>query len=342
MAEEAVFRITSEEDAWKALEDAIANKAEIPPDLKIVWSGWPVIRIYLPNVPEDATISTSMMSAILELQTSIYRTHALLTTGDSSLRRQTRFEKERFELRVKVEKGSSDLSINLPDIIAKYGHDIVAKMTGTELLIMVLGLALIYAGKLAYTEYLDAKTTQRKIASDDEKTKTLLDNFQAQLQHDSKRFEMLTQVVESRPTLKQIEYSANTARDEIVKAVAEENGGVIQGINIPREVANEISSVSRTRSSEANLSGTYRVAKVDTTAPDGFRVTLEDIKSGELVTASLFDALISAKHRQILQDAEWNKKPVHVEMSGRRLHGRMTDAKVVDVSAIEETSARSA
>jgi hypothetical protein len=196
MAEEAVFQIKSEEDAWKALQDALENKIELAPDIKVIWDGWPVIRIYLPNVPEDATISTSMMSAILELQTSIYRTHAILSSGDSSLRHLTRLEREQFEIRVKVGAGSSDLSINLPDIIAKYGNDIVAKMTGTELLIMVLGLALIYASKLAITEYLNAKTTQRKIVSDDEKTKHLLDNFQSQLEHDSKRYEMLTKAVE--------------------------------------------------------------------------------------------------------------------------------------------------
>jgi len=163
LAEEAVFQIRNEEDAWKAFQDALENKAEISPDLKIIWDGWPVIRIYLPNVPEDATISTTMMVAILELQTSVYRTHALLTTGDSNLRSLTKFDREQFELRVKVEKGSSDLSINLPEIIAKYGNDIVAKMTGTELVIMVLGLALIYAGKLTISDYLSNKTAQRKI-----------------------------------------------------------------------------------------------------------------------------------------------------------------------------------
>jgi hypothetical protein len=331
MAEEAVFQIRNEEDAWKALQDALENKAEISPDLKIVWDGWPIIRIYLPNVPEDATISTSMMAAILELQTSIYRTHALLTTGDSSLRHQTRFERERFELRVKVEKGSSDLSINLPEIISKYGNDLITKMTGTELLIMVLGLALIYAGKLTISEYLSNKTDQRKIVSDDEKTKHLLDNFQAHLEHDTKRFEMLTNAIENRPILQQVEHSASHARDEIVKAVADENGGRIQGIELPKEVATEISSISRSRSSEAHVVGLYKVAKVDTTVADGFRVTLEDVKSGELITAALFDALISAEHRQTLQTAEWSKKPVFVEMIGKRLRGRVVDAKIESV-----------
>jgi hypothetical protein len=333
MAVEAELRIRNESDAWEIFQRAVENSIELAPGGKIVWDGWPVISIYLPNVPEDATISTSMMSAILELQASIYRTHALLTTGDSNLRRLTRLEKEQFELRVKVGNGSSDLSINLPDIISKYGNDIITKMTGTELVVIILGLALIYAGKLAYSEYLKAKTDQRKIASDDEKTTTLLNNFQAHLEHDTKRFEMLTKAVESRPLLKQIEESADAARDEIVKAVADEKGGRLQGIFLPPDVANEISSTSRSQSSAAKTSGLYKVAKVDTTVADGFKVTLEDVNSGETIAASLFDALISAEHRQILQNAEWNKRPLRVEMAGRRLRGKMVDAKIVGVSA---------
>lgn len=342
MAEEPVFRITNEEDAWRAFQDAIEQKVKIPPDVKIVWAGWPNIRIYLPNVPEDATISTSMMSAILELQKSIYRTHILLTTGDSNLRTLTRIEREQFELRVKVEKGSSDLSINLPDIIAKYGNDLITKMTGTELLIMVLGLALIYAGKLAYSEYINSKTTQRRLVSDDEKIKTMLGNYQAQLEHDSKRYELLTKALESRPVLQQIEHSASAAKDEIVRAVADERGGRIQGIELPREVANEISSVNRSQSTDDTIRSTFRVAKVDTTVVDGFRVTLEDLISGENITASLFDAVISATHRQVLRDAEWSKGPVIVELSGRRLRGKLVDAKIVSVSAIAKNDAPSA
>ncbi|MGO3930127.1 hypothetical protein [Rhodopseudomonas pseudopalustris] len=336
MAEEALFTVTSEEDAWALLRNALEKRGDIPDDLEIVWSGWPTLRIYLPNVPEDATISTSMMSAIISLQTSIYRTHALLSKGNSNLRTLTQIERDQFEIRVKVEKGSSDLSINLNDILAKYGNEIIAKMTGTDLLILVLGLALIYAGKLAFSDFLKFKSEQRKAASDDQKTKGLLDTFETYLQHDSKRTELLSRALEAAPVLKQIQQSANSAKEELVRAVADERGGKIQGIELPKDVANEISSKSRTQSSEARSAGQYRVAKVDTTVANGFRVTLEDIESGEIVTASLFDAIISAEHRTVLQSAEWNKKPLFVEMSGRRLRGKMVDAKIVSVSAVED------
>ncbi|MCW2110479.1 hypothetical protein [Bradyrhizobium elkanii] len=335
MADEAVFEIKGEDDAWKLLESALQNKLGELPAVHVVWNNWPTLNIHLSAVPEDGTISSSTMEAILELQRSLYRTHALLSTGSDSLRTLSRSEREQFELRLKVEKGSSDLSINLSDIISKYGNDVIAKMTGSELLILVLGLALIYAGRLVIGEFIKAKTEQRKNASDDEKTKLLLSNYQAQVENDTKRFELLTQALHREPVLQQVEQTASQAREEIVKAVADEGGGSIQHIPLPREVAVEISSVSRAQSSEVKLAGQYRVAKVDTTVAEGFRVTLEDTKTGEAVTASLFDAIISAEHRRALQDAEWNKKPVFVEMTAKRLRGRITEAKILGVASDE-------
>jgi len=168
----------------------------------------------------------------------------------------------------------------------------------------------------------------------------LLSNFESQPENDTKRYELLTRALESRPVLKQIEQSVNQAREEIVRAVADERGGSIQGIALPQEVAAEITSVSRTQSSEAKLAGQYKVARVDTTVPDGFRVTLEDVNTGDLITASLFGALISAEHRRILQDAEWKKKPLFVEMVGRKLRGRIVDAKIVSVAVHQQDATR--
>ncbi|MEH2534413.1 hypothetical protein V1277_006291 [Bradyrhizobium sp. AZCC 1588] len=332
MAEEAVFEIGSEEEAWNVLDKALQNKLGELPAVHVIWKDWPALNIHLSHVPEDGTISSSTMAAILELQKSLYRTHALLSTGSDNLRTLSRSERERFELRLKVEKGSSDLSINLSEIISKFGNDVIAKMTGTEILILILGLALIYGGRLVIGEFIKTKTEQRKIASDDDKTRQLLSNYQAQIENDTKRFELLTHALQKRPVLQQIEQSATEAREEIVKAIADEGGGSIQNIPLPREVATEISSVNRAQSSETKLAGQYRVAKVDTTVADGFRVTLEDTKTGETVTASLFDAVVSAEHRRILQDAEWNKKPLFVEMAGKKLRGRVTEAKIVSVA----------
>jgi hypothetical protein len=335
MADEQLFNIKSEDDAWKALSDAVSAGADAGEHPRIVWGGWPNIEIHLPNTSIEGSISPSMMEAFIELQKSIYRTHTLLSSGTDNLRHLSRYEREQFEFRVKVEKGSSDYKIDLTEIVSKLGNDIVSKMSGTELVVTVLGLALIVAGTVGWRAYLSQKTEVKRLQVDDDKTQQLLTNYQAQLGHDTERFKLLTTTIQQHPVLKQIESSTNQSRDQIIKAVAEENGGSVMGIELSKEVANEISSTSRQQSAEVKISGSYRIAKVDTTIADGFRVTLEDLKTDEQITASLLDAMISAKHLETIRNAEWAKKPVYVEMIARRLRGRLVDAKVVSVIELD-------
>jgi serine/threonine protein phosphatase PrpC len=276
-----------------------------------------------------------MMEAFLELQKSIYRTHTLLSSGTENLRHLSRYEREQFEFRVKVEKGSSDYKIDLTDIVSKLGNDIVSKMDGTQLVVTVLGLALIVAGTVMFRAYLNQKTEAKKLTVDDDKTQSLLANYQAQLGHDTERFKLLTTTIQQHPVLKQIEQSTNQSRDQILRAVADEDGGSVMGVELSKEVANEISSTIRQQSAEVSISGKYRVAKVDTTIADGFRVTFEDLKTDELINASLLDVLISAKHKETIRNAEWAKLPVQVEMTARRLRGNLVDAKVVNVIELD-------
>lgn len=335
---ERLIEIENEEDVWKLLEEV--SKSGFPEDLRphIVWKTWPNLEIYLPHTVVEGSISTTMMQPFIELQQSIYRTHSLLSTGSDDLRTLSRAEREQFEIRVKVKEGSSWYQVALEKTLAKLGNDIITKMTGTELVIMVCVLALIYAGKLSYEAYLKHKAEIKKAVSSDETTRQLLQNYQNQLEHDTKRYELLVRAVEARPVLKQVQASADAAKDEFVKAIADESGGSLNGIQLGKDVAIEISSTNRQQGADAKIAGRYLVAKVDTTVDDGFRVTLEDIKTGEQITASLFDAVISEEHKAAIQKAEWSKKSIFVEMTARRLRGRHQNAKIVSVGKEDESA----
>jgi hypothetical protein len=213
-------------------------------------------------------------------------------------------------------------------------------MDGTELVITVLGLALIIAGVVSFRAWLNQKTEQRKIESDDEDTKLWLENYQAQLEHDTRRFDALVAAMHRQPVLGEVDAAVDVARTKIVKAVGEEHGGKVLGVHLAPEFASEITTQKRQQSTEIRLVGVYRVAKVDTTVPDGFRVTLTDEKTGDEISASLIDALISAEHRDIIQKAEWKKQPIFVEMHARRLRHRIVDAVIVSVHEREPGEAR--
>lgn len=133
------------------------------------------------------------------------------------------------------------------------------------------------------------------------------------------------------PVLQEVREEADEAKTELLKAIADEGGGSINGMRVDAEVANDLTRTTRKRAEEENVRGVFRVARVDTTTPDGFRVTLKDVRSGEEVTASLMDALISDQHRERIRAAEWNKQPVTVELRKRVSRGRTLEATVVDV-----------
>jgi hypothetical protein len=338
----AVLRVESEEDAWTLLERALTEA--VPPDLIpiINFEGWPKLTVDLPRTPIDGSISPSMMEAFIELQRTIYRTHTFLTADTGDLRTLSRAEKEDLEFRVKVENGSSHYDVDLQAILEKLTTEALGKMDSTHIVITALGLALIYASVQVLKHWIDAKAEQRKQELSDEERKQWLEHHQITIAHDTKRFELLLDAMKRQPLLSEVEASADAARQQMLKAISDERGGSISGVDIDADFANEIVSQRRQQGEDIRLSGVYRVSKVDTTSPEGFRVTLSDIKTGQDVTAAMLDVLLSEEQRKVIQDAEWHKRPVFVEMKARKLRNRVVDAVVLNAreAALAETNGR--
>jgi hypothetical protein len=142
-----------------------------------------------------------MMEAFLELQRTIYRAHTFLASDTGDLRTLSRDEKELFEFRVQVEPGSSDYKIDLTDIIKSLGSEVINKMDSTHIVVLVLGVALIIGGVVAWKAWLKAKTEQRKTELTDNLQKQMLDNYQAQIGYDTTRYGMLVKAIERLPVL---------------------------------------------------------------------------------------------------------------------------------------------
>jgi hypothetical protein len=121
MADDIVLTIESEDDAWENLEQALRLDVPRGVPVRVIWGGWPHMEIKLPETPGQAVISPSMMEAFIELQTTIYRAHSLLSGGAGDLRTLTKFDKEIFEFHVSVEPGSSEYKIDLTEIVRSFG-----------------------------------------------------------------------------------------------------------------------------------------------------------------------------------------------------------------------------
>ena len=65
-------------------------------------------------------------------------------------------------------------------------------------------------------------------------------------------------------------------------------------------------------------------------------VRMEDVDTGEVLSASMFDAVIIATYGKLVQSAEWDKRLINVELSGRRLGEQTVEAKVIKVSRVRK------
>lgn len=276
-------------------------------------------------------MSAAMMSALVEFQKSLYRTHSLITAGERTAR-ITKEERELLDFRVKVEGGSSKLGIDLTAIAQSWGVAAVGRMTPEQIMIMILGTVAVVGATAAWAMYLKNKTEIRKAELESKGQELYFDAFSKLSEQDTKRQEIWAQAMKRVPLLEPIREEATHAKSEILKAVAIEGGGRINGVTIEEDVALDLVANTRRKPAEETMRGVFRVARVDTTVPDGFRVALQDVKTNEEVNASLMDAIISDKHRALIREAEWDKKPISVEMNIRRSRGKIIEAVIVDVS----------
>ncbi|MCX7370675.1 MAG: hypothetical protein NTX90_17645 [Alphaproteobacteria bacterium] len=334
--------VQNEEEAWALLERALRDGLpENQGTFFIRFVHWPTIDVYLPDTPVDGSITSSMMEAFLSYQEAINRTQALLTTGSPDLRGLTSEERSSLELRVQVRPGSNKYNADTAQIIERIAVDLIGKMTPTSLTITIVTTALILAGAWSFNKWLETRTTIRKAeleqAAKHDQAVMIGQHIEAlkeAREHDTKRLALMTEALTRQPALEDVEAVVEPAKQRLVRAVGEENGGRIQGTNVTTLVASEITAQRRQQGETITHRGVYRVDRVDTTAPDGFRVALTDVVSGERIMASLQDAFISEQHRARIQTAEWSKSPVTIVFEARRIGARIVDAVVRDVGDV--------
>lgn len=330
------FKIESEADAWRLLQEFVDAKVDLHDAPQFDFASWPELTVYLPTTPIEGSISTTMMAAFIELQKAIHRSYQLVSSNTDDLRALSATERERLEIRVKVEKGSSEYDIDLTQIVERIGSEAIGKMDATTIGLTVLGVALIIGGALAWKAWLNHKAEIRKAELASVEKHDLIGFQTAMIASGTENMRLLADAMQRQPLLGDVEAAAEPARQQLLKSIADEGGGRAYETELTAGQAREIASQKRQQSESIRLAGNYRVQKVDTSAPDGFRVTLRDDSTGQELSASMQDALISEQHKKAIQEAEWRKQPVYVELSAKKLRNRIVDAIVLSASAAKE------
>lgn len=321
--------VRNEDDAWHYLGLAIAGEFDEVDDVAIRFEGWPTLTIVV-QLPE-ATISPAIMAAFVDLQEAIYRGHAEIRYGGSDLRNLSAEEREALEFLVKVEGGSSLFGVDGKEVVNSLIHAMKEKMTPAHWVTIALGVALIWFGQAAWNDYLENRTQIRLSEIKSKEKRELLEGMRFLSEQETERMKILSEALQQQGELARVEEHADNGRRSVLKTLPPNDNAKIGESVIHGSQARELAKSERRRSVNVTLHGAYIILRVDTTAVDGFRVRLQRVDDGTTLTAGVQDVLISAEQREKIQEAEWEKKPVWLQIDAKRRDSEIVDAVIKEV-----------
>jgi hypothetical protein len=154
VTEERVITIRSTADALKNLRAAQARQREIRQPVRIVFEGWPSVHVNVKGRRYQSSLPTPLMRALLEYQVAINRIYADVAYGGSA-RNLDDDDRATTELNFVIAKGSSDGIAEIWKIFNALGEKIANKMNSKDSIKVLLSIALMTVGYLAFENYHD-------------------------------------------------------------------------------------------------------------------------------------------------------------------------------------------
>lgn len=321
----AVFTIQSEQDIYQVLQNYLENpnyfhNTDIRFDLK------EKLEFRLTGEAFHGSITPTVMKAFIELQNGLNRAYALALYGTANASLLTAQEREDLEFTVSVEKGSSLLSLEIGDPAEKLLTEAVSKMSGTEAAVIIIAIAAFWFGHSAFKYFLDYRKEKRTLEAKGEQDVKLIEHLSFASQQETERAKIMAQVAARQPLVASVKELANEAKTEAVKKLAQAETIEIDGNTFTGEQADALVKNTRKRSIEARLDGIYRILAVDSSSLDEFKVTVQARETGVRFTASVQDDSLENKYKKILQQNEWAKTPLFLEINASK---RITDDSII-------------
>lgn len=317
----ATLDILTESDAWLLLEKTLAD--DIPIDAEVFRlriGSWPVLHLKLDGENFQSSISTKMMVAFLELQKNIYRAYAKMKYDIANGRLLTNEDKAALELMIQVNQGSSEFWAYLEDLGKKLVEGAIVKMEAKHYVILSIATILTIGGTVAINKYIVEQTERKQIEAQISLSK-----------EETRRLEIMREASRQVPYVGTNIDMTEEVVNKIFKGAATAESITIGGHTFNKEQVGQLIRAERSISTEVRLDGEYRILKVDSSNIDFFRVELRD-DTGRKFWAELKDYTVTKeKNKELLQEAEWNKKPINLVINGKEVKGEITSASIIDV-----------
>ena len=316
--------IASEEQAWELFRKAVDNDlGDLGEFLDLKLDAWPTLTMHISGKDFHGTVPTRLMPPILDLQKNVHRMYCLLRYGSENLRKLTQDERERLELLVKVDDGSSIFGVDISESLNEAIRSAVDRMESRHILIIVLGLGLFATSGIAWKDYLN---NTAKVA-DIESRVSLSTN-------ETERLKIFAQAKAVTPQLASIQERANEFKNDSLHKLRPQDAITIPGTSeiIDGTYASEITHTPRAQSVDIRVDGEFVIQSVDSGGLSGYRFKARRTSDGKIITARIPDGTLTNSQLEVLKNSEWAKTPVIMQLNAKELRGEISSAILVSAT----------
>lgn len=323
--------ISSEEDAYSTLQMAL--KGKIPQGATLKFGDWANLHFVARGDEFNASITPPIMVGLLDYQRGIYRAFAAVKYGDPA-KRLSDSEKQALQINVKVSKGSAQYDVSTTELLKHFISEVAVKMPPEYVVISVLSVAVMYFGTSFLKTMLDNRKDVRIKEVSDETQRATLEAMRFSAEQETKRAAILAQAIQKQPSLQFAAAEATDAHSALVKSIRAARDAEISGVHLDREEAVVLTRNGRSDVTQARLDGKYRLLKLDWSEPGVFRVKVQRINDSLLLDADVQDDTLTGAYKDILKEAEWQRKPVFLSINAKKVGDNYREAVIVKVEKL--------
>lgn len=318
--------VSSSEEAYALIQqalDGLLDEELVDLDIQGEWS---TIRIRITGDNYHASLNGRLVRALADLQTQLNRLYAKAIYGKSA-KALSNDERDEIELVFEVSEGSSLIEVNLGDWLEKLSLAGVEKMTGTELVVAVLGIGVIYGCVKGYKMYSDRM--EKKESNDVE-----LARIEAQTkQHE----QLMTVMSQQNETIQLAVQERKQFDDNVLKSVPSADSVQINERMYSKEEIAEANRSERKVCDISRIDGKYMVNSIAAKG-DGFVVALESPNRPEFKASLTKDKLADIEIDK-LWTAERDGTLIDLKLTARARQGVISSATLIGLQGNDSDDA---
>jgi hypothetical protein len=324
------IRISSEADAWLTLRRLIDDEIDADDvDLNSSSFAWASIDLHAKGEKYHSSLPTAFMRGLVEFQDNFLRSSALILKDSSHITKLPNDARADLDLVFVVSEGTTGIKSILEGPIGEIVKRLGDKLTGKQIVILVLALAAMYGGFQTYKLHLQHALEIEKLeddAEEDQQYRSIIEQL-IESDQDAAIEDTLNKAAKNDKRVHQISELASAGRDALLSHAADVDVVTVQGISLSKAVLVDLNRRSRRRSEEVTFTELAKIEAIDAAEAHHFRVKIRR-KSGPPINAYIRDIEENRRTLNALWKAESSRKQIMVELTGRQIGRDLRDAKV--------------